>query len=681
MNASLSQTLKRISMLTASVLLFVQAALPMVALADGNGSTDECKDQTTNVIGGVEGTANTITKDVGAGKVATGVCIKSGDNMFGETKHSTALVNGTYSGLSEDGGSEEPACYTVTGVGTQTVTVQRVTESDTCQGLSHIDVIYDIVTNYCDPSQKPGGVSIDNWVPKDVHCVTPSVVPACGELTGSIDSDITADWGDDYEIVWSEGAADYTKFVPLPGTFDEDYNGGSVTVYYWIVGPEAGYVQGHGFPNYWDQNAASVVIDTDCAEDTTGSISGYKWNDEDGSGNTNGGTEDKLPNWKIFLDENENYLWDEGELFELTDENGEYEFTGLALGSYTICEVQQAGWTQTYPDTQTDCSTTTLTEESHTRTGKNFGNMQIPEVDYCDPSQRPAGQSIAQWLAANQIDGSECFDYEVSKVCSSLDVQFTKNLTPYNYSFRYVIGSSTPELANWQGSGVLPVNFSEDQNGGSVTVTYYVVGEEKDYFTGFGIPNIWDGNGVTVNVDTDCKEPETGSVSGFKFNDADNSASYTEGEEKLSGWTIKLYNVCETVELPAIFLNLNREYVEEVPECEEAEIDSTTTDTEGNYSFNDLNLGAYKVCEVNQDGWEQTYPTSEDGCHEISIESSGQVVTANFGNKAKTPGRVLGDTPQVLADTGTPMGQGIMVGMSILGAAAGVTSLTRRKER
>lgn len=33
-----------------------------------------------------------------------------------------------------------------------------------------------------------------------------------------------------------------------------------------------------------------------------------------------------------------------------TDGNGDYEFTGLACGTYTFCEVLQSGWTQTFPN-------------------------------------------------------------------------------------------------------------------------------------------------------------------------------------------------------------------------------------------------------------------------------------------------------------------------------------------
>ena len=142
---------------------------------------------------------------------------------------------------------------------------------------------------------------------------------------------------------------------------------------------------------------------------------------------------------------------------------------------------------------------------------KNISHIDVivadkEEVDYCDPSERPNGMSIAEWLADNNQNGSDCFEYVVDQVCGMLDAQFTQNQTGFNYNFRYVLSGDTPELANFMGDGELPVSFDEDEDGGEVTVTFYAVGEEADYFTGFGIPNVWDGNGQTVDVDTDCED-------------------------------------------------------------------------------------------------------------------------------------------------------------------------------
>src|SRR5688572_14703666 len=103
------------------------------AEADGSGSPTDCLGS-TGVEGsiGATGGGSQATFTVESDEVITGVCIASGSMMFGGTGHSGVLGNGTV----ED-------CYTVTGVGTQTVTVTRGTESSTCQDISHIDVVFE----------------------------------------------------------------------------------------------------------------------------------------------------------------------------------------------------------------------------------------------------------------------------------------------------------------------------------------------------------------------------------------------------------------------------------------------------------------------------------------------------------------------------------------------------------
>ena len=56
-----------------------------------------------------------------------------------------------------------------------------------------------------------------------------------------------------------------------------------------------------------------------------------------------------LSNWTIYLDQNQNSIRDVGERFTITDENGDYEFTGLPEGTYYVREEQQPGWRQTSP--------------------------------------------------------------------------------------------------------------------------------------------------------------------------------------------------------------------------------------------------------------------------------------------------------------------------------------------
>jgi len=74
-----------------------------------------------------------------------------------------------------------------------------------------------------------------------------------------------------------------------------------------------------------------------------GTICGYKFNDLNGDGVWDKPAEQGLSGWTITLDDG--YM-----LYpQVTDQNGEYCFTGLAAGHYSVYEMNQAGWTQTYP--------------------------------------------------------------------------------------------------------------------------------------------------------------------------------------------------------------------------------------------------------------------------------------------------------------------------------------------
>ncbi len=90
-----------------------------------------------------------------------------------------------------------------------------------------------------------------------------------------------------------------------------------------------------------------------------GSIHGVKWNDVDGDGRI-GPNEPLLPGFVIYIDENNNGMYDEGEPahvtnddpFTDTNETGQYWFSDLPPGDYTVREIQQDGWMQDYPNRQ-----------------------------------------------------------------------------------------------------------------------------------------------------------------------------------------------------------------------------------------------------------------------------------------------------------------------------------------
>ena len=77
-------------------------------------------------------------------------------------------------------------------------------------------------------------------------------------------------------------------------------------------------------------------------------INGVKWHDLNGNGNFDTG-EPGLEGWTIYLDLDEDGQFDPDEPSTVTNEDGVYGFRGLGPGTYTVAEVPQPQWEQTYP--------------------------------------------------------------------------------------------------------------------------------------------------------------------------------------------------------------------------------------------------------------------------------------------------------------------------------------------
>lgn len=98
-------------------LSFLTSFYPKKVFAAGGG----CEDASSQSI---TGTDNFVSFSAPSGQVVTSVCVKS------STSHTTFSSN-TSNG-----------CYSISGIGTQTVTVTRVDSGSSCQEISHVDVYY-----------------------------------------------------------------------------------------------------------------------------------------------------------------------------------------------------------------------------------------------------------------------------------------------------------------------------------------------------------------------------------------------------------------------------------------------------------------------------------------------------------------------------------------------------------
>lgn len=113
-------------------------------------------------------------------------------------------------------------------------------------------------------------------------------------------------------------------------------------------------------------NGANQVLVTDSIE--TGQ-NFYNRDDEDGGGgsggfkikgtvyhdnNSNNGeynseAEEELQGWVVYLDADESNTLNGEEISTTSDSNGNYEFSGLVAGCYTVREVLQSSWSETEP--------------------------------------------------------------------------------------------------------------------------------------------------------------------------------------------------------------------------------------------------------------------------------------------------------------------------------------------
>ena len=144
---------------------------------------------------------------------------------------------------------------------------------------------------------------------------------------------------------------------PAPGesfSFDSylDFTATTTDTYYVGVSSYSNFdydpfLEGSGFGSSTGEYDIEISVEPNISPDT-GEIAGLKWNDINGDG-VQDANEPGLEGWTIYLDDNQNGQLDASETSTTTDVNGEYRFTGLGAGTYTVAEVLQNGWEQTYP--------------------------------------------------------------------------------------------------------------------------------------------------------------------------------------------------------------------------------------------------------------------------------------------------------------------------------------------
>jgi hypothetical protein len=300
---------------------------------------------------------------------------------------------------------------------------------------------------------------------------------------------------------------------------------------------------------------------------SSGGVSGQVINDIKGNGTLTG--DPGLDNWEVDLYNSAGTRV----ASQMTHFGGNYDFEGLAPGSYTIKEILQSGWTQTVPASPGSIAATVTA--GHVASGLNFGDFQnitIAGLVYNDLSgdgaQEPGEPGLSGWTV--QLVNS-AGTVVASKVTGTGGTYSFANVGPGTYTVREVLQSGWVQTST-------PTNFT-------VAAT-----------SGQNVGSLLFGDFKLVTY------------SGTVYNDLNGNGVMDPGEKALSKWTVNLLNSNGTV------------------------VASVTTNGTGTYSFANLGPGHWTIQEVNQSGWYQTQPANPPGTYVFAATSGTNQAGLNYGN-------------------------------------------------
>ena len=330
-----------------------------------------------------------------------------------------------------------------------------------------------------------------------------------------------------------------------------------------------------------------------------------------------------------------------------TDKDGKYSFEHLPDGTYSVKVVKDGALTDTDqtgdPDNKLDNASEpiTLDEKNPTKGDVDFGyvpNNTIKGTVYRDDNRDKTINGDEPGLERVSV---QLLD-EDGKVLQTLDTD-----ADGNYAFQHLPdGKYTVKVV--RSSSIKDYDQTEDPDATvDDTSAVYTMGPENSLQekVNFGyVPDY--------------------SIAGRVYRDSDKSGSYTDGEETFSGVTVDLLDKDGKV------------------------VATTTTDKDGNYSFEKLPAGTYRV-KVHTDGDLAGLDQTEDP-DGIADSMSGEI-TIGFDNQKVTGvnfGYVAPDVPATKPSTGLAQrlartGFDGLIGGAGLGAAVvgGMFLWTRRRRQ
>ncbi len=338
--------------------------------------------------------------------------------------------------------------------------------------------------------------------------------------------------------------------------------------------------------------AGEYYVAVNTASYPSGSASGEVFNDLNGSGSLIPG-DPGLTGWEVDLyDANNNFV-----ASQLTDANGDFNFQGLAPGTYTVAEKLHTGWTQTAPP---PLSFTISVTAGSTVTSLDFGDFQNITIsgqaydDLNDNGTADPGEPGLRGWTIDLLDANG----------NILATTTTDAQGDYNFAG---VGPGVVTV-----SEVLMTGWTQTQpiNSASYSLTTQSGFDE----TGLNFGNF-----------------RMTTVSGVVYNDISGSGIPSPLDPNLANWTIDLENTSGNVL---------------------ASVLSTST---GRFSFTSVPAGTYLIAEVVPANWVQTepfYPT----VYTINTQSGMNVSGLVFGDHASpalNPSAVIDNGQPGYAETGS----------------------------
>ncbi len=296
------------------------------------------------------------------------------------------------------------------------------------------------------------------------------------------------------------------------------------------------------------------------------SISGKKY--EDIAGDSSVAGDPTLNGWTIELYKNSILI-----ASTVSSGDGDYTFDSLSPGSYTIQEVSQEGWIQTYPASGSHSVTISSGENS---TGYDFGNFELGSIsglkfeDINGDSLEEVGEPALEGWVIRLSKGETLVEEDTSDATG-------------NYSFSGLTAGTYD---------VSEVQQSEDwYHTVPPTVSYTLTISSGSIFTGKNFGNV-----------------QFGTVFGSTYRDYDSSGTFDAiCEEYLAGQKIVLVGSHTAPE-------------------------TTTTDSNGNFTFDPVPADVYTLKGVDDAYWRQTNPANGNpySFQLLSRMDTGVFVFGNF---------------------------------------------------